>query len=103
MRYSHIVLIALAFIVVSNSSAFARPMEQDTASPAEPNKVTLPTTDKKTAAKTSSRKSKRNASNDNPANGETIVFPKVSKVGKTSDDWDNNIGRRGSGNRQMFR
>lgn len=103
MRYSHIFLIALAFIAVSNSSAFAHPMEQDTVSSAEPNKATLPATDKKTGAKTSIKKSKRNTPNDNPIKGETIVFPKVSKVGKSSDDWDTNIGRRGSGNRQAFR
>lgn len=105
MKSKHIFILALAFIAFSESSAFAQGMEQDSVSSAEPDKTksTLPTAGKKASAKTSSKKSKRNAPDSDSANGETIVFPKVSKVGKPSDDWEPNTGRRGSGNRQTFR
>lgn len=105
MKYTHIFIIALAFIAFSDSSAFAQNMEKDAVSSAEPDqtKAALPAAGKKTSAKNSGTKHKSKPPNGNPEDSETIVFPKVSKVGKPSDDWETNTGRRGSGNRQTFR
>ena len=111
MKYPHIFMITLALIALFGFSAFAQSMNQDMVSSVEPDttKVTSPAAGKKASTKISGRTSKRKASSDNTATGETIVFPKVSKVEKPTDDWETNSPehsgrtRGGNGNRPMFR
>lgn len=85
-----LLLIALVLTAFSGSAAFAQDSDR-------------PAVSKKANTKAASK------SKDKSAEGETIIFPKVSKTDKPSDDWGSQSPehsgrtRGGNGNHPMFR